>query len=88
MKYTQKVLPFESVEIEEQIPAAVFMSLTMCAYVALCAVVKLFYMKSKFILQNVLNRNDDFHVRIVRAPCAYNITKGNPTCKWTETSAH
>lgn len=65
-----------------------FMSLTMCACVALCAVVKLFYVKSKFILQNVLNRNDDFHVKIDRAPCAYDITKGNAACKWTETSAH
>lgn len=56
MKYTQKASAFESVETEEEIPAVVFISLTISASVALCAVVKPLYMKFDFILQSVLNR--------------------------------
>lgn len=81
MKYTQKILAFESVEIEEQNRAVVFISRTMSASVVLCAVKKPFYMKSDFILQSVLNSNDDFHVKRDRAPHAYGITKGNTDCK-------
>lgn len=79
MKYTQKVLAFESVEIEEQIPAVVFISLTVSASLALCALEKPFWVKSDFILQSVSNRNDDFHVKRDRAPHAYSITNGNTT---------
>lgn len=82
----RKFSTFESVEIEEQIP--VLPALPMSASVALCAVVKSFYMKSDFILQSFLNRNDDFHVKIYRGPHAYSINNGNPTSKGIGTSEH